>query len=220
MKSLLSFIFSEKRTNLRSNKRTHLILETYYPFYLKLASGVRERFLDKVEISFTKLKFKFSNTDDYENFKYQLLCSAEVTRYLMGINKCDFDNFPTIAINVIHDEKHEGLPVEVFDGTVLIHWELFLESLQDTKETGLATMVIDSFFQKKLAEVEPILKSSFLNLRTVSSRKNKLFSNEDVMSQDSFFKACFRSYFSRPNELRNIHPNIYRQVDTTLFRSV
>ncbi len=211
-----SYFSVVNKTSLKKNPRAELILLQYYPFYLKLTDNYRDQFWDRLEEVFCAVDIEFQDNEDYDNFKYQLLIAAEITHYTIG-QKHFSVNKMSIQIETLSAKEESILGAEKINNQIIIHWEKFLDEISRTEETGLVITILDQLYNLQLESIDSVLKASFLNVKTFNSEKRSLFNIYDVIDTSTFYKACLRSYFLFPEELRNIHPKIFRHVDYVLF---
>ena len=211
-----SYFSAVPGNNLRKNPRAELILVQYYPFYLKLTDNYRAQFWDRLEDVFNAVKIKFQDDEDYDNFKYQLLIAAELTHYTIG-QKNFTVNEMSILVETLSSKEESVLGAEKINNQIIIHWEKFLDEISRTEETGLVVTILDQLYHLQLESIDSVLKASFLNVKTFNKQRRSLFNIYDVTDTPTFYKACLRSYFLFPEELRNIHPKIFRHVDYVLF---
>ena len=213
-----SYFSPVSKTRLRKNPRAELILLQFYPFYLKLTDDYKEQFWNRLEEVFAAVKIEFQDNEDYDNFKYQLLIAAEITHYSIGQKTFRVNEMP-IQIETLSSKEESILGAEKVNDQIIIHWEKFLDELSRSEETGLVITILDQLYCSKVDLIEEALKASFLNIRSFNGEKRSLFNIYDTIDTTTFYKACLRSYFLFPEELRNIHPKIFRQVDYLLFNS-
>lgn len=211
-----SYFKPTQRTNLRKNQRTELILTQYYPFFLKLTDSYKSIFWDRLGEVFAQVHFEFEDQADYDNFKYRLLVSAEITHYIMGQKKLTF-NLPVFKMDLMSSKYDSMLGADYVNGKVMIHWDKFVEEIAEGEETGLIVVLLDQLFISKGKKLEKVLKESFLNIKEENGECRSMFNIYDVVDKNTFYKACLRSYFLFPQDLRNIHPKIFRKVDHLLF---
>ncbi|MDB4835403.1 hypothetical protein OAH12_02330 [Cyclobacteriaceae bacterium] len=214
------YLTPNSKGNLRKNYRTELILTKYYPFYLKLTTQSKLLFIDRLEYVFPCLNIEFKSENDYDNFKYQLLIAAEITHYVIGIKGYKVRPFPLMKIDVDTPKERSVLGADVEDDMFVIYWEKFFDEIIKGEETGLIRLMVDRIFRLNFEAIDTTLKEAFLNVRHVNSERRTCFNIYDVKDNQSFYKACFRLYFLHPEELRNVHPKIYRKVDHVLFYDV
>jgi hypothetical protein len=211
-----SYFSPVSKTRLRKNPRAELILLQYYPFYLKLTDNYKEQFWNRLEEVFAAVKIEFQDNEDYDNFKYQLLIAAEITHYSIGQKHFTVNEMP-ILIETLSAKEESILGAEKVNNQIIIHWEKFLDEISRTEETGLVVTILDQLYHLQLKSIDSVLKASFLNVKTFNKQRRSLFNVYDVTDTPTFYKACLRSYFLFPEELRNIHPKIFRHVDYVLF---
>lgn len=214
-----SYFVPTPKTNLRKNPRTELILTQYYPFYLKLTARDKTQFWDRLEEVFAITKFNFQDEYDYDNFKYRLLVAAEVAHYVIGQRKVNL-KLPVFEMDTLSSKHDYALGADLTEGRVVIHWEKFVEEISRGEETGLIVVLLDELYLSKIKKLDQVLKDTFLNVKSTSGERRSLFNIYDVVDKNTFYKACLRSYFLFPQELRNIHPRIFRQVDYLIYNNV
>ena len=63
--------------------------------------------------------------------------------------------------------------------------------------------------------------SYLINSKAVTRSENRqIFGENDMKNHEDFFVACLIHYFSKPLELKNRYPALFKKIDYTLFKKV
>ena len=210
------------------HKRT---LKRNFPFYSKLSPSLLKHFEQKVEYYFYKKTFVDAANKPVED-KKKLLIAAYAAQLTFGLKDFYFLHLKRI---IVHEEKffsekaQKSVTWEISnDGTIAIAWKVFYSELRSTSISsplGLMVMANALKWEKYSFLKEQIYfknaASYFTNSKVGKVAENRqIFEDKDMKNNEDFFIACLIHYFSKPMELKNRYPDLFRKIDYTLFNKV
>lgn len=207
------------------------ILKRNFPFYSKLSPSLLKHFEQKVEYYFYKKKFIDSLGKPADD-KKKLLIAAYAAQLTFGLKDFYFLHLKKI---IVHEEKFYSNISKKFvsweiseDGVIAIAWKIFyseLRNVDNTSPLGLMVMANALKLEKYSFLKEQIYykhaSTYFTNSKVGKITENwQIFEEKDMKNNEDFFIACLIHYFSKPMDLKNRYPDLFKKIDYTMFNKV
>ncbi|MFL5731094.1 MAG: zinc-dependent peptidase [Cytophagaceae bacterium] len=203
-------------------------LSLQFPFYNRLSPILLTHF-EVAVMEFYHSKNFVSTDGKRVKTKIRFLVSAYAAQVSFGMRGY---TFPSIKNITIHPNKFPGRKKPG-----LVSWELedhgiaiSIEDLYSKKEEeigSLGLIIMAAILKRENQQLfrELVLKAQDADYlidksQALHQRTKNLFEKKELSDKDAFIEACIRYYFTRPLELRNQHPKMFRKIDLMLYRNI
>jgi Mlc titration factor MtfA (ptsG expression regulator) len=207
------------------------ILKRDFSFYSKLSPNLLKLFEQKVEYYFYKKVFVDAQGNPAED-KKKLLVAAYAAQLTFGLKDFYFLHLKKV---IVYEEKFYSVKSDKIvsweistDGIISLAWKIFYSELRSERiSSPIGLMIMANalkleqytFFKEQIYFNNAALY--FANSNLVTREDNRtMFEAKDMKNREDFLIACLIHYFSKPMELKNRYPDLFRKIDYTLFKEI
>lgn len=215
------------------NKRIK-ILSKRFPFYNKLTADLKKAFLKKVNYFVSNKRFTDYKGNELSE-KKKVLISAYAAQICFGLKDFKFSRWKQTVVFPyrFYSDKRKSIVSWEWDekGVVYLSWEELYRELKKNKleEPALGIKIMANALKRETINslYEEIYTSQtsqyFLNasgLNQSLNLNNLVFEEKAFSSKSDFVEACIINYFSKPNELKNNFPELFKKIELSLYEGV
>ncbi|MFD2202574.1 zinc-dependent peptidase [Shivajiella indica] len=227
-------LFSEIRLLLFSKKLTKddiTVLQKLFPFFNQLRKEHQEEFLEKLRIFLASKTFFARGGLKEITREMELLIGATAVMVTFGFNQVRMKHFSKILIypdnyySTINKKYHQG-EVNPKLGIIVLSWKSFVEGFLIAND-GVNLGIHEMAHALKLEnQIHYNQESNFFNpqrwkvytkyaneeIQKIIAREGSFFRDAAAINIHEFFAISLESFFEKPSEFEQYHPELYKAM--------
>lgn len=207
------------------------ILEKFFPYYRNLSDDHQQEFLERLRYFFVSKTFIPRGGLKEIGREMELLISATAVMVTFGFRQVRLSHFSKILVypddyySTINKKYHRG-EVNPKLGIIVLSWKSFVEGFLQNND-GVNLGVHEMAHALKLEnQIHYNQESDFFNperwkvyskfaqeeILKIKSKKGSFFRDSASIDTHEFFAVALESFFERPSDFKNYHPDLYQSL--------